>query len=128
MVKNKWARQYEYRRKNPDKCRQAVKKWAGNNVERVRKYKRQWQIENPGKCMEANWRRQGIDLTYSRYQQELKKQKHKCMICGKRMKSPHVDHDHKTGSFRGLLCLPCNMGLGIYESKCRLFKKYLEKS
>lgn len=126
MAKSNRIRQREYRKRNPEKCRASVRKWATNNIERVRKYKRRWQLNNPGKCMEANWRRQGIDLTYARFKLELKKQKHKCKICSKRMRLPQVDHDHKTGSFRGLLCLPCNLGLGVYERKCRLFKKYLE--
>ena len=34
-----------------------------------------------------------------------------CELCNKR-KSVHLDHDHETGKIRGVLCQPCNTGLG----------------
>lgn len=42
-----------------------------------------------------------------------------CAICGKpatkgRGKKLHIDHDHKTGRIRGLLCGPCNISLGRF--------------
>lgn len=56
-----------------------------------------------------------------------------CKICGKHQvefkKKLNVDHDHKTGKIRGLLCATCNMGLGMFKDKVELLKKailYLE--
>jgi hypothetical protein len=39
-----------------------------------------------------------------------------CAICGNPFATtPHVDHCHRTGRNRGLLCFTCNIRLGWYE-------------
>ena len=44
----------------------------------------------------------------------LKKEITQCVICGNNEKLV-VDHDHKTGEVRGLLCNHCNRGLGHFR-------------
>lgn len=48
----------------------------------------------------------------------LIKQDNKCALCKKTFESLggnhlHIDHCHKTGKIRGLLCMPCNVSLGM---------------
>jgi hypothetical protein len=60
--------------------------------------------------------------TYRRYQiteAELaalrKRQGNRCAICGRRARRALViDHSHATNLVRGLLCGPCNTGLGMF--------------
>lgn len=42
-----------------------------------------------------------------------KEQDNKCGICHRHVKLV-VDHDHKNGKVRGLLCSECNSGLGYF--------------
>ena len=37
-----------------------------------------------------------------------------CAICGA-ADAQHVDHDHRTGWLRGILCFNCNGGLGQFR-------------
>lgn len=55
-----------------------------------------------------------------------------CEICGHlSVKSLAIDHCHKSGKFRGWLCLNCNMGLGFFKDapeRLRRAAEYLEKN
>lgn len=64
----------------------------------------------------------------------LEKQNGGCAICeykfGQKIGDMHVDHDHKTGAVRGLLCDLCNRGLGYFKDQAsRLIaaSKYLAR-
>jgi len=45
-----------------------------------------------------------------------------CEICGDKLtgKNKHLDHDHKTGKYRGALCNLCNTGLGHFKDNPEL--------
>ena len=59
-------------------------------------------------------------LDEASYKALYEKQHGKCLICGRhfeevstnRTKTACVDHDHKTGVVRGLLCWNCNVAIG----------------
>lgn len=51
-----------------------------------------------------------------------------CAICGKppaEDKRLAVDHCHATGEVRALLCIPCNVAVGVYELHQRAVAEYL---
>lgn len=69
-------------------------------------------------------------ITIEEYERLVVIQNGRCLICCKAQKLG-VDHDHRTGEIRGLLCRSCNQGIGIFEdSPTLLFNAiaYLEKN
>ncbi len=54
-------------------------------------------------------------MTIEQYEELLKQQGNCCAICHKPAKRLHVDHNHTTGKVRGLLCRPCNTGIGLLD-------------
>lgn len=73
-------------------------------------------------------------ISYNEIQKLRTEQRGRCFICGclgfTFSKGLAVDHCHKTGKIRGLLCPKCNIGLGHFEdNKHRLLSalSYLEK-
>lgn len=68
-------------------------------------------------------------VTAEQYCQVLELQGGGCGICGAPnadkggKRRLHVDHDHKTGSFRGLLCARCNTALGKFEDSTEILQK-----
>ena len=61
------------------------------------------------------------------YNDMLIQQNRKCKICDKRFRSRlFVDHDHKTGKVRGLLCNNCNKALGLLYDSVSSLKRAFE--
>lgn len=73
-------------------------------------------------------------ITFQQKEQMFKLQNGICAICPRQFKSvssAQVDHCHRTGKVRKLLCGPCNRLLGHYEknnSIFQLFDKYVKEN
>lgn len=63
-------------------------------------------------------------ITEADYNAMLAAQGGGCAICGNPPKTRrlHVDHDHKTGRVRGLLCFRCNRALPAYVGAAWLLR------
>lgn len=67
-------------------------------------------------------------MTEDDYNSILSSQSGGCAICGgtdagKRNTRMPVDHDHITGDVRGILCTPCNRGIGLMRDNAKLLAK-----
>lgn len=72
-------------------------------------------------------------LAITDYMDMAERQNNACAVCGRvpTRELLMVDHDHITGKIRGLLCRPCNMGIGFLGDNLDGVKKainYLARS
>lgn len=92
------------------------------------------------KSCHSSWKRHNhvlktYGLTQEQYTSMLNEQSGKCSICGSTGSGAEknrfvVDHCHTTGDVRGLLCWPCNVGIGMFKERLDLLEKvvtYLSK-
>jgi hypothetical protein len=122
----------EYRQRNVDAFRQVDRgrwarrraTWSPERIEEVRRKNREWS-RGRGLAVkrEGSWHNQGIRLNGARLTFDAflsisiaQSQDHRCAVCREPVGVDrlHVDHDHATGEFRGLLCHLCNRGLGHF--------------
>ena len=122
-------------RRNPEKKRAMTKRYTEKHKDRCAAAARAWYQENKTKALEDAWARQlkrCYGITAADYAKMLKKQKGNCAICQNllTLKKPPVDHCHKTGKVRAILCNSCNWGLGHFKDDVDLMKRataYLRK-
>lgn len=112
----------EYRRLNPEKTREANRKWRAENLDWLRESFKEWAAKNPMKLENNRLRKYG--LTIKKWKRLLAKQGGACCICHETSKpgKPRlaIDHDHKTGKVRGLLCSRCNTALGLLRDSAEI--------
>ena len=79
------------------------------------------------------WRKNGnLKRTYGisleEYESLLESQDNVCKICKTEKIGKHlaVDHDHKTGKIRGILCENCNRGLGMFKDSPELLQNAIQ--
>ena len=93
---------------------------------------RVWYQKNKDKHKDFVLKRK-FGITLDEYNQLLKEQGDVCAICGRKERYKHhqngeikklsVDHDHKTGKVRGLVCTNCNAVLGYAQDNLLILIK-----
>lgn len=74
-------------------------------------------------CQSYNHRSIKYNLDKDNITKILKRQRNKCSICGLKLDKYAIDHDHKTGKVRGILCTKCNTGLGHFKDNLTFLLK-----
>lgn len=103
----------------------------------MRDWNRRKRLEDPDYMRRQHLLRE-YGITMEQFYELKRQQGGVCAICGRvapgtygNNKELHVDHDHRTGRIRGLLCPPCNKALGLLGDTLEQLKKavaYLERS
>lgn len=129
MTKAEYDRKYYL--ENKDRLLEYQKQYYIQNKEEIKTKEKAYRLKNRDKVLSQgnkNRRKYLYGLSHENYLAKINAQHNLCACCGEPfIKTPHIDHCHTTGKVRGLLCQPCNVGLGYYEKKSSLFKSYLEK-
>lgn len=97
---------------------------------------KQYYIEHTekGKKLARNRDLKKYGITFEEQKKMLEEQGGRCKICGEpialfgdsKKHTAHVDHNHKTGSVRGLLCQECNTGLGKFRDNIEYLENAIE--
>lgn len=122
FTKEEWkslTRTQRYRIRYPDRAKEASKRYRDANKQYMSDRQRKYQL------------RDKYGITEAQYDEMLIQQNGKCAICetdkptGK-WKRFAVDHCHKSGNVRGLLCNECNRGMGLLRDSPDLLIKAAE--
>lgn len=92
--------------------------------ERVTRRKQTGFARTPGERDRHYQKTYGITL--AQYNEMLIAQDGRCAICGAVTARLLVDHCHTTGKVRGLLCGPCNTGLGLFRDSVGALTKAVQ--
>lgn len=99
----------------------------------VRQYQKEYKEKNRQRLLNYHrnrWLKVKYGISQKDYEKMFKEQGGRCAICLVPHELLAVDHDHKTGDIRQLLCNPCNQGIGMLREDCQVLRsaiKYLEK-
>lgn len=111
------ARMRRWNKRHPGRARMFTRRYYKKQKGKVIARSRRWRKENPERYR-ASWRKSCLKqygITINEFEVFRLAQKDCCRICKKQFKeTPNVDHSHKTGAVRGLLCRRCNIGLGMF--------------
>lgn len=133
--------QKKYYHKNKEKRLVYHKQWVEKNKHLMRDKFRAWIAKKTPEELKKYYARtkktkinnylyRTYGITTKEYKKIYKKQGGRCKICGKHQRSCsrkfHVDHCHKTGVIRSLLCFGCNSALGTTKENITTLKNMIK--
>ena len=127
----------EWRKANPEQTR----KHRTDSQKRCRKHVSEYHAKWTKKHGEAAGRKhcdrhlkRNYGISLDDFETMLAMQDGCCAICGREKPSDyksksgffHVDHCHRTGMVRGILCFRCNVAIGHLKDNAKLVRRALE--
>jgi len=133
--KRNTERTRKYRAANREKVREiqrrsnAKRRANPETAEVIRNYQSRYREAN-AETLRHKERERKFGISSETYAQMLQEQNGVCAICGNPetatrlgvVKALSVDHDHKTGRIRGLLCSDCNTGIGKFKDDVKVLQ------
>lgn len=129
------SKKQRYRCKSCSKKR--TKNWRKNNPHRLKKVSLTWRSK-VSKNERMRWYtiKRKFNVTKEEYEKMALNQNSLCAICkNKEVRSSRakrsceylsIDHCHKTGRIRKLLCRKCNMALGLFEESIKIMESAIQ--
>lgn len=138
-----------YRENNKEKIKEATKSWHTKNIERSNDYYLNWRLKNKEnkKLYDQKYRTENKErkkeyhnseiakdsklkrtygISLNEYESMLDEQNGVCYICfEKDSVKLAVDHNHKTGEVRKLLCKKCNTAIGLLREDTKIIENVL---
>lgn len=124
------ARQRARYARDKEKILARNKAWRQNNRETWKAGRAAYHRRNPHVMLNSR-RRKLYGVSPEDVQRMITAQGGRCLGCDGVLSNlkPCVDHDHKTGKIRGILCHSCNSGLGLLKDNIatlRRLTRYLD--
>lgn len=118
---------------NPEKFKQASKKWRETNPN----YVSQWKSRNKKRTKEMKrkeYLKSKYGISIEQYDDMRVAQQYKCYVCNKHENeipnagptALNVDHCHETGAIRKLLCMSCNIALGKVNDSIEILQRCID--
>jgi hypothetical protein len=125
----------KYRSENPEKIKEIQKrsydrlKNDPDRIEKLREWQKRYREKNR-RALSDSERKRRFGITPEKYAELFKSQNGTCAICKNsetatrlgKVKALSVDHCHKSGAIRGLLCSDCNTGIGKLKDDVKILQ------
>lgn len=127
-VCKEWKRICELPRREASKIRSRL--WRLSHTEQSRFNSTRYQKNHPERVLK--WKLKKYGLTVADWEGMLKNQNSKCAICERTTHHKNfyhrlgIDHSHKTGKVRGLLCGNCNTAIGKLQESPLLLERAID--
>jgi len=125
------AKAREYYKLNKERAKENMKAYREANKDSIKQRQKAWSDANKD-ILKSRRYVKAYGITLEQYNKMLAEQNGKCKICGiHHTELPinqvlGIDHCHRSGAVRGLLCNRCNNILGFADDNIEIFNQCIE--